>query len=64
MSICVICGARVVNANPRTKTCSTPCTDKLHERENADEVRRKLDDYYRQRDELWDGPIKKKFLPE
>lgn len=27
---CVVCGARVYNANPKTKTCRPICTRKLH----------------------------------
>lgn len=30
--LCVICGARVRNLNPKTKTCSPLCTAKLHRR--------------------------------
>ncbi len=30
MRKCVICGARVRNENPKTKTCSPDCTAKLH----------------------------------
>lgn len=30
--ICVICGARVRNINPKVKTCSPRCTAKLHKK--------------------------------
>lgn len=32
MRTCVICGARVRNMNPKTRTCSPDCTAKLHGR--------------------------------
>lgn len=30
--LCVVCGARVTNRNPFTKTCSPDCTAELHKR--------------------------------
>jgi len=30
--LCLICGARVVNLNPKTETCSTECTEHLKAR--------------------------------
>ena len=34
---CVICGARIRNINPLTKTCSPPCTRKMHGKPEPDQ---------------------------
>lgn len=36
--ICIICGARVKNQNPKTVTCSPICTAKYHKLESSKSV--------------------------
>lgn len=60
LRLCERCGCRINNTNPRVTLCPHchPAGERVRNRRTEDK-----NAYWHERDEQWDGPIKKKHEP-